>query len=602
MTNINPQLMQALNYLRQGQHGLGIQVLEPVLQQNPGHAEANHLLGSLLIAANQKDRGVYFLERAMQLQPDNPMFQKSMGDVRTLQGDYTKACDHYDRVAKSEPKIAKAHKLLADTCLKALQIQRGANAYTNGIQQVPDDPDLRVEQARFLLVTGSADDSVATLKEGLEIVGENRRIRGQLSTSMNYSTRATPQEVCQAHKNFGQMLYQESKNPPLEITNDPDPDRRLKIAYISPDMREHSVAYFFEPLVEHHNRDQVEVFCYANFFGGRKKDHVSARLMEAADQWRDITDLSADRVASQLQADQIDIAVDLAGLTYGHSLRALCPRPCPIQINYLGYPNTTGIPVIDYRIVDHHTDPAPDADALVVEKLARMDDCFLCYRPPDGIPDPAPSPCTSNSFITFGSFNMLSKLSPETAQAWATILTNIPNSKLLLKNHFFRFEELQDRFRNLFESLGVAGDRILFKANVPTTFEHMELYSQVDIALDPFPYNGTTTTCEALWMGVPVVTLTGKMHAGRVGTSLLNTTGLNDNITPDIQSYIDRACTLANNQELLSEQRMSLRNQLISSPLCDEPGFCQKLESLYRTMWQDWCNQQETALGKAKQS
>jgi predicted O-linked N-acetylglucosamine transferase (SPINDLY family) len=299
--------------------------------------------------------------------------------------------------------------------------------------------------------------------------------------------------------------------------------------------------------------------------------------------------MNDDQLAAQIREDGIDILVDLAGHTSGHRLGAFARKPAPLQVSWLGYPDTTGLSAIDYRLTDSIVDPPGAADGFSSERLVRLPDGFHCYTPSDAAPDVAPLPAEKNGFVTFGSFNNLSKVNRGVLDAWADVLGRISGSRLVLKSRWLHMPEVCERIRKLLEQRGVARDRIELVAKLPTSAEHLALYGDIDIALDTFPYNGATTTCEALWMGVPVVTLAGDRHAARLGASMLSRVGLEGLVADRPQDYVEAATRLATDLPALARLRADLRGRVAASPLCDGPGFTRQLEAAFRTMWREWC-------------
>jgi predicted O-linked N-acetylglucosamine transferase (SPINDLY family) len=373
---------------------------------------------------------------------------------------------------------------------------------------------------------------------------------------------------------------------PTAYANRREPGRRLKVGYVSPDFRQHSVAYFVDPLLKGHDQQAVEVFCYAEV---ARPDAVTARLRGYGGHWLVTVGLSDDDLTERIRTDGIDILVDLAGHTEKNRLGVFAHKPAPVQVTWLGYPNTTGRKSIDYRLVDAVTDPVGEADAWASETLVRVEGGFLCYAGSRGAPEPTAPPCLMTDTVTFGSFNNPAKLSPATLDAWGSLLARLPQARLLLKGRPFADAATRALFLSRLGERGVAAERVELVAWMPSGAAHLGLYNRVDIALDPFPYNGTTTTCEALWMGVPVVTLRGDRHRGRVGASLLTQVGLKDWIASSMEEYLEIADTLAGDPDHLKYLRRTLRPRLAASPLCDGRAFARKIEAAYRTIWQHWC-------------
>ncbi|MBL8643095.1 MAG: hypothetical protein JNK21_04110, partial [Rhodospirillaceae bacterium] len=389
-----------------------------------------------------------------------------------------------------------------------------------------------------------------------------------------------PQALVKLHRTWGQGL------PELAFDGheNTDPDRPLRVGYVSPDFRRHSVAFFSEPLIVGHDRKQVEVFCYANLSA---PDTVTARF-RAASQWREIAGLSAEAVAAMIRADRIDVLVDLAGHTHGNRLDVFALGPAPVQVTALGYPDTTGLSAMTARLCDAVTDP-PGAEAYATEKLVRLPKGLHCYAAPVDAPAVAPPPCLTKGFVTFGSFNKRAKISEATVAMWADILKAVPTARLLIKAKALTEAETKTALTAEFVRHGVDGARLDVRGWSPADADHLGLYNDVDIALDTYPYNGTTTTCEALWMGVPVITRQGETHAARVGASLLATVGLRDLICGGRDAYVASAIRLAGDHKKLSTERQALRARLQASSLCDAKGYARDVEAAYRALWRAAC-------------
>jgi len=371
----------------------------------------------------------------------------------------------------------------------------------------------------------------------------------------------------------------------ISHTNNPDPDRKLRVGYISPDFRRNSVAYFFESLLDGHNRQQVETFGYANV---EFEDEFTQRLKEKFDHYRDIYSTDDRTLTELVERDRIDILVDLAGHTGDNRLTAIACKPAPIQVTYLGYPDTTGIKAVDYRLTDNLAEP-PDSQKFYTEELVFLPEGFLCYRPPDFAPTVVTLPLDEKGYVTFGSFNNSCKINPMIVELWVEILNACPNSHFMLKLKGGDEPEIKDRYAGYFENAGIDLDRLdIYGWQNPT--EHLKLYNQVDIALDTFPYNGTTTTCEALWMGVPVISLVGsEHHISRVGLSILSRVGLEFFAATEPSEYVSKAVALAENQQSLRHIRSSMRARIAASGLCHAKAFAGQVETAYRKMWHRWC-------------
>ena len=368
---------------------------------------------------------------------------------------------------------------------------------------------------------------------------------------------------------------------------DPRPERRLRIGYVSGDLRYHSVAFFIAPVIEQHDRENFEITCYANV---ARPDANTERLEALCDRWRDVASLGDAEVAAWIRRDEIDILVDLSGHTVGNRLPVFARKPAPVQVTYLGYPNTTGLDGMDYRLTDSQADPVGMTESLHSESLVRLEHGFLCFQPLEACPairDPDASDAATE--ITFGSFNELLKVTPTTVAAWCQILDRVPGSRLLIKGTTLGDEGTRQIVLDRFREHGIDAGRVRLIGRTRTLEEHLELYNGIDVALDTYPYNGTTTTCEALWMGVPVVTRCGKVHASRVGSSLLARVGLDDLVAGDESEYIEKAVALAEDVVRRRRLRGELRDRMRESPLMASTAFTRALESAYREMWRSAC-------------
>ena len=431
---------------------------------------------------------------------------------------------------------------------------------------------------------GNYHEAIESLREGLKLYPENKRAFSNILLTLNYVPDIPQIDVLAEHKQW-QDFY--GKNIRLSaVSNVRDPDKRLKVGYVSPDMRAHSVASFFEPLLKAHSGEFVETYCYSSV---PAPDKVTKRLQSLSHQWRDISLMNDTEIVKLILQDEIDILVDMAGHTAGNHLQIFLHKPAPIQITWLGYPNTTGLSMMDYRLTDDLTDPG-DQDEFYTEKLYRLPDCFLCYQGLDSSPDVLVLPSIETGYITFGSFNNLAKMNEGVVELWSRVLDAVEGSHLLIKNPSLSDQVSRTRLIEQFEQQGISSKRVELLGLTPSREAHLDLYSKIDIGLDIFPYNGTTTTCEAMWMGVPVISLIGDRHAGRVGLSLLNATGLNELAANSKDDYIDIAKSMASDIDKLSRLRSELRDKMQNSILCDKNDFATKMENAYRDIWQQYCN------------
>ena len=497
----------------------------------------------------------------------------------------------YHEALRIKPDYAKAHRFLGTALYDQGKHEAAVAACRVALRINPDDATAHCNLGAALAGQGKLREAVAAFGEALRLKQDYAEAGSALLFCLNYDERCSNAELFEAHRAWDQR-HGRTAPWPATYANDRATQRRLKVGYLSPDFREHSVAFFLEPLLKHHHRKEFELFCYAEV---DRPDAVTERFKGFADHWLVTVGMSDAALAERIRHDSIDILVDSAGHTAKNRLPVFTRKPSPVQVTWLGYPNTTGLAAIDYRLVDAVTDPEGEADAFASETLVRLANCFLCYGRPNDATVPAPPPCRTAGTVTFGSFNNATKLSAATLDVWATLLAQLPDARLLLKGRSFADSAFRAAFLQALTQRGVSADRVELLPWLPNRAAHLALYDRIDIALDPFPYNGATTTCEALWMGVPVVTLRGDRHAGRVGASLLTQVQLPDLIAGTLAEYVEIAAALAHNPARLSDLRSSLRSRVAASPLCDAPAFARNVESAYRAMWRRWvANNSET--------
>lgn len=376
--------------------------------------------------------------------------------------------------------------------------------------------------------------------------------------------------------------------------NTPQPDRPLRLGFVSPDFGTHPVGYFLAGLLEHLDRGQWHTVAYSD---RAKLDVMTERLHSAAGSWLDVRGLSDEALAAQIRRDRIDVLFDLAGHTGFNRLLVFARKPAPLQVTWLGYVGTTGLSAMDYLLADRHQVP-DGADRFYRERVLRMPEGYACYQPPSHAPAVGPLPARSRGWVTFGSFNSPAKINPAVAAVWAEILNRVPGSKLMLKYCGLDAPATRRRILELFTSRGIAEDRLFLAGWSPPT-ELLAWYNQIDLALDPFPYGGGLTTCEALWMGVPVVTCPGETFASRHSLSHLSSSRFTETVARSYQDYVDLAVAWAEDLPRLGAVRMSLRPQMSRSPICDAPRFAVDFSHQIRTAWRHWCRQQPGARTEA---
>ena len=589
------------------------------LEINPHLAETHNNLGNTLHKIKRLDEAAASCRRALEIKPDFAEAHSNLGNILKDLGRLDEAEVSYRRALAIKPDFAKAHNNLGRTLHDLDRLDEAEASYLRALEVNPDDAVVHYNLGKTLEGLGRLDSAEASYRRALEIKPDFAEAHYNLGIILHGLGRLDEAEASyrqalsirpdyvEAHSNLlfcfnydphlsaaevfaEHLLWDERQTGACtrveRTTSDRNPQRRLRVGYVSPDLRQHSVAYFFEPLLREHDRQVIEVYCYAEV---ARPDEVTARLQRLADKWLRTVDISDEALARRIADDKIDILVDLAGHTAKNRLLTFARKPAPVQVTWLGYPHSTGLRTMDYRLVDALTDPPGEADVYASETLVRLENGFLCYAPPEDAPLPAAPPSLANGSVTFGSFNNPAKLSSATLDVWAMLLGRVPNSRLLVKGKRFNSAVGRAAFLGQLQQRGVDPHRVTLLGSVPGLADHLALYEQVDIALDPFPYNGTTTTCEALWMGVPVISLHGNCHAGRVGASLLTQIGLTELIAASAQAYVDIAAGLAGDTPRLNELRRTLRARLAASPLCDAPAFARKIEAAYRDMWRRYC-------------
>jgi len=543
-----------------------------------------HMLGAMIASgASDHERARYHAQRACDLAPDDADAWYALGTVLARAGDYDAAREPYEKALAIAPDHAGACSGLGTMLSQSGEFEEARRVLRSAINARPDLPDPLVNLALLELDMAHAPRAIETLRAAPDRLREHPYVLDTLALAHNYDADATPEQIFEAHARFGDALERHT-TPIQDHDNEPDPERTIRVAYLSCDLRRHSVAYFLEPLLEHRDKTRTEVHAFMTAPGS---DAVTERLRTLVDRWHDASSMSNPQLIDEIRAQRIDILVELSGHFLGHKLGVAASRPAPVGVSAIGYANTTGTSRIDARFVDSITDPPPEADTLASERLVRLDPCFLCYRPEPEAPAPREPDPTRR--VAIGSFNNLAKLSPPTVDLWARIARQRPDTTLILKARPLDHAPLREELTTRFGQLGVDSARLDLRGSTPGVREHLGAYDEIDLALDPFPYAGTTTTCEALWMGVPVVTRTGSTHASRVGASLLTAAGLDDGITHDDDAYLARALEAIDAGVRTRSDRLALRDRVRASTLCDAKAAAARVDHAYRTLWRRWC-------------
>ncbi len=541
----------------------------------------------ICIQADDRNRALELHQDALELEPERADWLRQLARLAILQNQVELARTTAEQALGIE-EDAEMRSMLASIMHRFSQFDDMARH----LDAIPDDS---AQAGNAANLRGMMKVAQARTREGLDDMALTERLapdafplQATRVMYLNYDPDLTRQELRDAHLAVGRRFA--GALPPMDqrgLAPPHDPERRLRIGYVSPDLRSHSVAYFARPFLDAFDRDRFDVVAYAHL---AREDGVSEDLRRQVTEWRNVFDLNDQALAERIREDRIDILIDLAGLTRDTRILAFTARPAPIQMSYIGYPNTTGLPAIDYRITDWIADPE-GADEDYGETLIRLPGCFLSYAIPSHAPPLESSPFEHRGHMTFGSFNNFAKINPGVIALWAEVLRAVPDSRLLCKSTSSGDATAQQVIRDGFTQRGIDPGRVGFCEFRQTPESHLAVYNDIDIALDTTPYNGTTTTCEALWMGVPVVTLRGDRHAGRVGASLLTAIGFEAGIAETPEDYVLTARLLAENPGLLKTARRALRDTVLHSPLCDRDSHARSLEDAFRAVWRIWCEE-----------
>ncbi|MDX2223523.1 MAG: tetratricopeptide repeat protein [Rhodospirillaceae bacterium] len=599
-----------------------IEVLTRAVAAGPDIAEAHNNLGLALAVKNRLEDAEPHFRRAAVLRPDLAVIANNHGALLLRMFRFDEAIAALSNAVARDPAYeeamcnqAVAHYMLGQAA-DAIAIYRrvlarnpdnGFAKYGLAVTLLEDQRLAEAERAVRDVIAADPSNAMAHNTLGVLLLDQHfiPEARAAMKAAADVNTYSAPifysnyafaslyepdldnTTIFDIHREYGRRYASAEPDVQHPHANVRDPHRKLTLAYVSPDFRAHSVAYFFEALLEKHDRGCFEVVLYSNT---TRRDSVTDAFRRAADRWVETVGLTDDAFVRRIREDRVDVLVDLGGHTSGNRLAVCAKGAAPVQVTYLGYPDTTGVPAMGYRLSDARADPPGAADASCTEKIIRLPDCFHLYRPHGKAPPPAPAPHLTAGHVTFASFNVLPKVNRRTIAAWCEILKAVPGSRFYIKCKQLRDDAVRARIRDHFAARGIDPARIAMESFVPSVQDHLNQYALVDLALDTFPYNGTTTTCEALWMGVPVLTLAGGRHSSRVGLSLLTALGLADEFAATSEDdYIARAIAWARNPARLAELRPTLRGLMAASPLRDETGFTRTLEGVYRDLWRAWC-------------
>ncbi|MDR3402694.1 MAG: tetratricopeptide repeat protein [Chthoniobacter sp.] len=582
---LKPEYAEAHNNLggtlaEQGQFNEAVAAYRRALQLRPDLAEAWHNLAIVLRDQGQFDQAIAACHHALQLNPNYAEAQNVLGTALAGQGKLDDAVAAYRQALELKPDFPEAQNNLGNALLDRGELDEAAAACRRALQLKPDLAAAYTNLGNALSEQGRLDESLAAYRQAMQFQPQHPLAHSNLIYTLHFHPGTDDRTIAREHRLWNRQFSEPLKRFILPLANDRRPERPLRVGYVSPDFREHVVGRNLWPLFRHHDPRDIEILCYS---GVIRPDHLTEKFRERAGQWRNTVGLADEALAEMIRRDSVDILVDLSQHMAGNRLPVFARQPAPVQVSFAGYPSTTGLDAIGYRISDRYLE-AGSCSQLESEQVLLIDS-FWCYDPDAveiGIHE---LPAKLGGRVTFGNLNSFCKVNDPLLKLWARVLRSVKDSRLILLSN--RGSHRQ-RTLDLLEGEGIDRQRIEFVAPRPR-HEYLELYHRLDIALDPFPYNGHTTSLDALWMGVPVVSLVGQQAVSRAGLSQLTNLGLPELIAHSEDEYLAIATQLAHDLPRLAELRATLRPRMKASVLMDAPHFARQIEDVYRRIWRQWC-------------
>lgn len=583
---INPRVAEAHNniarsYIQQQRWNDAIPPLRDALKISPHYDAACVALIEAYERIKDDQSALKICQQWLQLRPGDAQRHMRAGILCQAVNDYPLAATYYQQACELGAKDYSLYLNSGVVQQHLHQYHAAIELYNLALELNPDCAITHYNMAACYYALGHLDKGELLAQQALKIMPGLHRARAMLLLNLNYKVPYDSAMVRQRHVELAEPLVVERNTP---FVNIPQGDRKLRIGYVSDGFHNNPVATFLMPILAAHNSQQFDIFCYADV---PNPDEVTLQLQVLVDQWRDISGIDDEQFGTIIEQDQIDILVDMDGYLNPHFTR-FARQNAPIQVSYLGYPATSGLSTIQYRITDDVVDPVNGNDEHYSEQLLRLKHSFFCYQPPTIEVEPSDSPVASGKPFTFGSFNKLPKLNDEVFGLWADILKSSPKSRLLMQNEASSSEQGRAQIRDLFLRLGVLEQQLVFSP-YGTMSQYLEAHQQVDLMLDSFPWNGHTNTCHALWMGVPTLTLKGQHFAGRFGYAIMHAVDAPSFVADNPQQYAEIANAFAEDPTQLIELRHQWRKRLLDSKLCDAESITKSLEQLYGKIWQDWC-------------
>ena len=575
---LNPSFAAAHNnlgivYHMQERYDDALKSYNTALLHQPDHAQSYCNIGELFqLKAQYADAEAAFL-KAISLDPNLAIAHNNLGATLLFLGRTVDAAACFENAVTINPNFAEAHSSLAG-CLKVLSlVERAEESSRRAIALNPTYAPAYGNLGGVLSLRGRAEEAIDCHRKAVELDPSDSEARSNLLLTLHYSSLRSSADIYEEAGRFSENLVEQKVIKAKGSKT--SPDRPIRVGYVSGDFRNHPVGFFFSGVIAEKNPGLISTYCYSN---SANVDEVTDHIKSSVEGWRPIYHLKDEEAQRVIESDEIDILVDLSGHTGFNRLPLFSRRPAPIQLSWLGYHGTTGLLNMDYLMADRFVAPEGD-QRYFSEKVWRFPVSYFCFTPPtyDISVDPAPA----GRRITFGCFNNLAKVSDSTIAMWCRLLDRLPDSDLFMKTVGLGEPSLKQDVLSRFATFGIGAGRLILEGPMPSRSEGMAQYNRVDIALDPFPYGGATTTAEALWMGVPVITMHGERWSGRMSESILNAAGLPDLVAEDEADYIERAVALASDRSALAALKSNLRKQVLASTLCDTRAFARSLEKAY---------------------
>lgn len=580
-------------YLQQKRYVTARNLLQHTLARHPDDLHVQINLANALAQCGELDEALAMHQRVLQRQPDDMATLVNLATLQIRRQAFASAQGYLDQVLSRQPDHLDALSAQVD----AWRFQHQFEATISLLEQLMvRQPTVAQHPRRLgsaLRQLGRHASAIAAYQQALALDPGDSDTYSNLLLTLQYAPGYSPEAVFDWHRGFG-LRYERPRPTPRQHNNSAHPQRRLRVGWVSGDFNSHPVAYFILPVWSERHRQQFDCIAYDTSLN---PDAVTEQLRPLADVWRRVRGATSMELARQIQQDQIDILIDLSGHTGGHRLLAFAHHPAPVQVSWLGYADTSGLSRIHWRISDGHGDPA-GAEARYTERLWRLPEVFCCYRPM--VRQPAlrhradyavqPTPALQHGQITFGCCNNYAKITDDMIALWSRLLHRVAGSRLLLELAGIQHGQARTELQARFAQHGIAATRLQLEER-DSRWQYLR-YHQIDIALDPFPANGGTSSCDVLWMGVPLVTLAGTRFVSRMGVSLLHAVGHPEWVAQDQADYLDIAARLAADIPALNAIRLALRGEMEASRLMDEAGFTRQFEAALRGMWQAWCAQQ----------